>query len=178
MQSPGTPDTPAVGQPCCHYGGNPTELGADRNIGLLIKHVHTLMHRVIDLKAGPLGLTANQWRPLLLIEHKGVDTPAEMARAMGVDTGAVTRTLDRLESKGFLRRERVPEDRRVVKVVLTDTGREVAARILPAIAETLNIHLQGLSEAEITMLFALLKRMIANGEQHLLQQAAEHPPEP
>ncbi len=107
------------------------ELGADRNIGLLIKHVHILLHRVIDLKAIPLGLTANQWRPLLLIKHKGVDTPAEMARAMGVDTGAVTRTLDRLESKGFLRRERVPEDRRVVKIVPTDSGREVAARSCP-----------------------------------------------
>ena len=178
MQSPDIPDTPPIGQPCGHYGGNPMELGADRNIGLLIKHVHILLHRVIDLKAIPLGLTANQWRPLLLIEHKGVDTPAEMARAMGVDPAGVTRTLDRVESKGWLRRERVPEDRRVVKIVLTDSGREVAARILPAIAETLNIHLQGFSEAEIAMLFALLKRMIVNGEQHLLQQTAEHAPEP
>ncbi len=156
------------------YGDDPAELGADGNVGLLIKQLHGLLHRVIDLRASPLGLTASQWRPLMLILHKGIDTPAELARTMNVDTGAITRTLDRLEAKGFLQRERVPEDRRVVKVVLTDTGRTVAAQILPAIADTLNIHLQGFSEDEIRMLLALLKRMISNGECYL-QQAAEHP---
>jgi len=111
---------------------------------------------------------------LLLILHRGIDTPAELARALDVDTGATTRMLDRLESKGFVRRERVPEDRRVVKIVLTDEGRAVADRILPTIAQTLNIHLSGFSEDEIRMLIALLKRMIANGEQYL-QQAADRP---
>ena len=139
--------------------------------------MHNLLHRVIDLRACPMGLTANQWRPLLLILHRGIDTPAELARALDVDTGATTRMLDRLESKGFLRRERVPEDRRVVKIVLTDAGRTVADQVLPAIAHTLNIHLNGFSEDEIRMLIALLKRMIANGEQYL-QQAADRPDNP
>jgi DNA-binding MarR family transcriptional regulator len=156
------------------YAGQPGELGADLNIGLLIRHLQTLMHRVIDQKACPLGLTANQWRPLLLIRHRGIDTPAEIARAMGVDTGAITRMLDRLEAKGFLRRERVSEDRRVVKIVLTDQGSEAATRILPAIAETLNLHLQGFSDAEFRMLLSLLKRMIANGEQYLRQTVDPH----
>lgn len=145
----------------------------DRNVGLLIKQLHILLHRVIDLRALPLGLTANQWRPLMLILHKGIDTPAELARAMNVDTGATTRILDRLEAKGFLQRERIPEDRRVVRIVLTDTGRTVAGQILPAIADTLNIHLQGFSADEIRMLLALLKRMIGNGEDYLRQAAGE-----
>ena len=156
------------------YAGQPAELGADLNIGLLIRQLQTMMHRVIDQKACPLGLTANQWRPLLLIRHRGIDTPAEIARAMGVDTGAITRMLDRLEAKGFLRRERVSEDRRVVKIVLTDLGHEVATQILPAIADTLNLHLQGFSDAEFRMLLSLLKRMIANGEQYLRQTAGTH----
>jgi len=159
---------------CQYYGNIPGDLSPERNVGLLIKHVHILLHRVIDLHACPMGLTANQWRPLLLILHRGIDTPAELARALDVDTGATTRMLDRLESKGFVRRERVPEDRRVVKIVLTDEGRAVADRILPTIAQTLNIHLSGFSEDEIRMLIALLKRMIANGEQYL-QQAADRP---
>ncbi|MHA3902226.1 MarR family winged helix-turn-helix transcriptional regulator [Castellaniella sp. WN] len=162
---------------CQYYGSAVGDLGPERNVGLLVKHVHTLLHRVIDLRACPMGLTASQWRPLLLILHRGIDTPAELARTLDVDTGATTRMLDRLESKGFVRRERVPEDRRVVKIVPTDTGRSVGARILPAIAQALNIHLSGFSEDEIRMLIALLKRMIANGEQHL-QQAADRPDNP
>jgi DNA-binding MarR family transcriptional regulator len=162
---------------CQYYGGIPGDLTPERNVGLLVKHVHTLLHRVIDLRACPMGLTANQWRPLLLILHRGIDTPAELARALDVDTGATTRMLDRLESKGFVQRERVSEDRRVVKIVLTDAGRTVADQVLPAIAHTLNIHLNGFSEDEIRMLIALLKRMIANGEQYL-QQAANRPDNP
>ena len=172
-------DTGPDGQPlsspdgaCRYYGGTYGDLGPERNVGLLIKHVHILLHRLIDLHACPLDLTANQWRPLLLILYRGIDTPAELARALDVDTGATTRMLDRLESKGFVQRERVPEDRRVVKIVLTEAGRAVADQIPPLIAKTLNIHLDGFSEDEIRMLIALLKRMIANGEQYF-QQATQ-----
>lgn len=174
---PDGPPSPPQGCACQHYGGVPGDLGPERNVGLLVKHVHVLLHRIIDLQVCPLGLTANQWRPLMLILHRGIDTPAELARTLDVDTGATTRMLDRLESKGFVRRERVPEDRRVVKIVPTEAGRAVGARILPAIAQTLNIHLSGFSEDEIHMLIALLKRMITNGERHL-QQAADRPDTP
>lgn len=175
--APGRPDAAqSTGPSCCFYSDSPGDLSADRNVGLLIKQLHVLLHRVIDLRTLPLGLTANQWRPLLLVQHKNIDTPAEMARAMNVDTGAMTRTLDRLEAKGFIRRDRIPEDRRVVKITLTDTGHALTDQILPIISDALNLHLQGFSDDEIRMLLALLKRMIQNGEQ-VLQQACP-PPEP
>lgn len=168
--SPGTSSPPA--DVCCFYGDTPGDLAADRNVGLLIRHLHGLMHRVIDSGTLPLGLTASQWRPLLLIKHKNIDTPAELARVMNVDTGAMTRLLDRLEAKGIVRRERIPEDRRVVKVILTSDGHTVTDQILPVISNALNLHLQGFSEDETRMLLALIKRMISNGE-HYLQHANE-----
>ncbi|MFT0531495.1 MarR family winged helix-turn-helix transcriptional regulator [Castellaniella hirudinis] len=157
---------------CCFYGQTPSDLAPDGNVGLLIRHLNGLLHRIIDLDTLPLGLTANQWRPLLLIKHKNIDTPAELARAIGVDTGAMTRMLDRLEAKGFLHRERCRADRRVVKVALTDTGHTLADQILPIIAGALNLHLQGFSDDEIHALLVLLRRMIRNGEHHL-QSASE-----
>lgn len=150
-----------------YYQACPDSLRQDNNLGLLIKRVHTLLHRVIDHKVMPLGLTAMQWRPLLLIYHKEIDTPAELARFMHVDTGAMTRTLDRLEAKGFLTRQRCVEDRRVVKVALTPAGTDVIKQIMPLIADTLNLHLEGFSRDEIQMLFGLLHRLILNGEHYL-----------
>lgn len=178
MQAPATtsaPPRPGTPSSCCFYSDLSSCLNADRNVGQLVRHLHTLLHRVIDLHTIPLGLTANQWRPLLFIQYKGIDTPAELARAMAVDTGAITRMLDRLEAKGFLRRERIPEDRRVVKVVLTEAGLATTQQILPIIANVLNLHLDGFSEDEIRMLLALLKRMIGNGE-HYLQQSCQAVP--
>ncbi|MGB6241857.1 MAG: MarR family transcriptional regulator [Castellaniella sp.] len=167
---------PAASSPSCFYSDSPSDLTADRNVGLLIKHLHVLLHRVIDLRTQPLGLTANQWRPLMLVLHKHIDTPAELARTMSVDTGAMTRMLDRLEAKGFVQRDRIPEDRRVVKIILTDAGHAVAIQILPIISDALNLHLQGFSEDETRMLLALLKRMIQNGEQILQQDSSASAP--
>lgn len=152
------------------YGNNPRDLSEDRNVGLQIRRLQATMRRIIDCKVCPLGLTAHQWRPLLLICHLGINTPAELARTLGIDTSAVTRTLDRLEAKDFLRRTRVAEDRRVVRIVPTELGQTVSAQILPLIAETLNLHLEGFSDAEFRMLISLLRRMIANGERCLQQQ--------
>jgi DNA-binding MarR family transcriptional regulator len=133
------------------------------NIGYIIKTVHASINRMIDHGVAPLGLTAMQWKPMVLISHRGIDTPAELARAVGVDTGAMTRTLDRLEAKGFLTRQRSLSDRRVVKLELTASGHDVVADILPAVARTLNTHLNGFSDQEIATLISLLLRMEANG---------------
>lgn len=177
-QNPKQKPDGAIRAPCRYYEADPRLLARDNNVGLLIKQVHSLLHRVIDHKAAPLELTAIQWRPLMLIHHQGIDTPAGLARAMQADAGAITRTLDRLEAKGFLRREPYPEDRRVVKIVLTDEGRAVVGQILPAIADTLNLHLDGFSDLEIQTLFKLLHRMIANGEGYLKRSSAVDSPDP
>src|SRR5690606_39284534 len=72
------------------------------------------LHDALPILA-PLGLTAMQWRPIAILARGIVDTPAGLARILEVDTGAITRTLDRLEAKSLLRRVRCTEDRRVVQ---------------------------------------------------------------
>ncbi len=49
-------------------------------------------------------------------------TPTELSRATMLTSGAMTNRLDRLETKGLVRREADPGDRRGVRVVLTDSG--------------------------------------------------------
>lgn len=52
------------------YGQTPGDLSVDRNVGLLIRHLHGLIHKVIDLDTLPLGLTANQWRMAPAAAHQ------------------------------------------------------------------------------------------------------------
>jgi len=136
---------------------------SEDSVGYLIKQVHTSMNRMIDRDMAPLDLTAMQWRPLVMIYLGRADTAAELARLADVDTGAMTRTLDRLEAKGLLRRVRSQEDRRVVKLELTDAGRETAARTPAVLAQMLNQHLRGFDVAEVAQLRHFLLRMLANG---------------
>lgn len=159
--APASGRAPAAGRN--FYNPDQYTLCQEDNIGYILKTVFTSINRMIDQGVAPLGLTAMQWKPMVLIGYRDINTPAELARAINVDTGAMTRTLDRLESKGFLTRHRSQEDRRVVKLELTPSGREVVASILPAVAHTLNTHLSDFSLQEVETLVALLRRMEANG---------------
>jgi len=145
------------------YQPDPQSLSQENNVSHLLKRVSASLNRLIDQRIAPLGLTAMQWKPLVMICHRNVNTPAELSRTISIDSGAMTRTLDRLESKGFLTRRRCDDDRRVVKLELTDTGRDTVAHILPVVADSLNQHLKGFSHDEIEQLMGLLRRMIANG---------------
>jgi DNA-binding MarR family transcriptional regulator len=136
---------------------------AEDNAGYLIKLVYHSLTRMLDQEMAPLDLTAMQWRPLAMVFLGRADTPAELARLNDMDTGAMTRALDRLEAKGLLRRNRSQQDRRVVKIELTELG-EAKARLIPAnIARALNHHLRGFSTDEVTQLMHFMRRMIANG---------------
>ena len=74
------------------------------------------------------------------------------------------RLLDRLEAKGFCRRQRSTDDRRVVRVELTPEG-EVAAQEVPVVlAQVLNEHLAGFSKTEWSQLKDMLRRMVINGD--------------
>lgn len=159
---------PAVQPPAAFY--TPESLTPDNNIGLLMKRALQSMRQTIDRGLAPHDLTQAQWLPLVRIAHGGCTTIAALARDQAMDPGAMTRAVDRLEAKGLLRRERSQADRRVVTLVLTDTGRAAAALVPPVAVQVLNAHLAGFSADEWQTLVSLLTRVLANGE--ALREAA------
>ena len=58
------------------------------------------------------------------LAHVGTMTPSQLAEAMRATSGRVSAVLAALEKKGQIVREADPSDRRVVRVSLTDAGRE------------------------------------------------------
>jgi len=135
----------------------------EENPGYLIKLVTNSFSRALDQEVSPLGLTASQWRPLAMVSMGRAETAAELARISDVDTGAMTRTLDRLEAKGLLRRQRSEQDRRVVKIEVTEEGAAITRQIPAIIARTLNHFMRGFTESEAQMLSHFMRRMLANG---------------
>lgn len=137
---------------------------ADESVGYLMKHVLMAIAQAADKRLEPQGITHAQWGPLFMLLRSRASTVAELARELQTDPGAMTRLLDRLESKGFCRRERSTDDRRVVNIVLTPEGQS-AAQLVPAeLSQVLNEHLAGFSKAEWTQLKSFLQRMLDNAE--------------
>lgn len=151
----------------------PETIRPDNNVGLLMKRALQSIRQTIDRDLAPHDLTQAQWLPLVRIAHGGCTTIAALARDQAIDPGAMTRAVDRLEAKGLLRRERSAPDRRVVTLVLTDTGRAAAALVPPVAVQVLNAHLAGFSPAEWQQLIGLLTRLLANGD--ALREPAREP---
>ena len=157
------PRHPSTAPATAHFY-EPLGYCADENVGWLMKRALISIAQAADKRLEPKGITHAQWAALFMLQRCRASTVAELARETQSDPGAMTRLLDRLEAKGFCRRQRSTEDRRVVRVELTPEG-EVAAQEVPAVlAQVLNEHLAGFSKTEWSQLKDMLKRMVTNGD--------------
>ena len=72
-----------------------------------------------------VGLSAATWFLLtMLIDEDGI-SQGEVSHRFEVDPSRITRLAQRLEKEGLLRRERDPEDNRVVRLHVTEEGRRL-----------------------------------------------------
>ncbi len=133
------------------------------SVGFLVRQLKMSLTRCVDAAMACHGLTDAQWGPLLLIACGGVRTAAALAQALELDAGAMTRTLDRLQAKGLIRRSRSRDDRRIWTLELTPSGARAAAQVPGGLAHANNIHLAGFDRREFQQLRAYLVRMIDNG---------------
>ncbi len=113
-----------------------------------------------DLAA--LEITAAQYVVISVLAKRGVDSAAQLCKDLSYDAGAMTRMIDRLEAKGLISRTRCPEDRRLVKLELTDAGLEALPKLRECSVRVLNHFLRGFNPAEARQLEGFLVRMLQN----------------
>ncbi|MFK7606466.1 MULTISPECIES: MarR family transcriptional regulator [unclassified Pseudomonas] len=129
-------------------------------LGLLLGRAAMLKDRIIDRHMEPYGITAAQFKVLIIMAQFAVDTPAELCRHLSLDSGAMTRMLDRLEQKNLLVRQRSEADRRQVRLVLTEDG-QALANLLPQIgADAMNQLAGDISPEELKSLEQILKKIL------------------
>ena len=59
--------------------------------------------------------------------------PRDLAEQVNLDTSSLTGLLDRTERSGLLRRQPDPEDRRALRIYLTDKGRQKLEDLAPVV---------------------------------------------
>lgn len=136
----------------------------DESVGYLLRQAVNRLTAMVDAEMAPHDITSAQWATLLNLANGCADTAGDLCRHIGADTGAMTRMLDRLEAKGLIRRVRCNNDRRVVRLSITDEGRKLCD-LLPAVAvKVLNRHLRGFNQQELAQFKDFLRRVIANAD--------------
>ena len=141
------------------------------HLGLLLGRAALLKDRIIDTHMEPHGITAAQFKVLIIMAQFNVDTPAELCRHLSIDSGSMTRMLDRLEQKGFLARQRSEADRRQVRLVLTGQGQALTDRLPVIGADAMNELVGAISSEELKTLEHILKKiLVAAGDPITLQR--------
>jgi DNA-binding MarR family transcriptional regulator len=135
---------------------------APHSMGYRIKLLSQLMARNFQEKLEPWGLTPFHWVVLCCLwSEDGLATSAIGEKLQQVG-GTLTGVLDRMEERGLIRRERDRQDRRMVRIWLTDMGKELEIVLPPIALELYERVMTGFSVKEQQQLSQLLDRAIAN----------------
>lgn len=89
-------------------------------------------------------------------------TPGELAKRLGLAVPTVTRTASRMETAGILRREPHPTDARLVRLRLTDRGRELKEIMAAEVATLTEKALRTLDQADRERFIAYLNEVREN----------------
>ncbi len=134
-----------------------------RSPGRLVRRLAKLaIHYVetrLEARFRELDLSFTQWIALKVIQSGVVTNAGELARELDITTGATTRLLDTLEEHGLLSRDRGSSDRRVVKLVLTDAGREITSALMPDVVGAWSDIFEAVDQEEADAFLATLGKL-------------------
>lgn len=105
------------------------------------------------------GLTPQQYNVLRLLraELPGGLSTSTLGQRLLSRAPDTTRMLDRLEQRGLIDRHRPADNRRVVRVTITDAGTALLGELATPLAECHAAQLGHLGRAELTRLVELLR---------------------
>ena len=112
-------------------------------------------------------VTLTQYRSLVVLASRGPQGAAALAEAVAVTPPTASRLVDRLVSKGLVRRRTDRHDRRQVRIGLTEAGRQ----LVDLVTERRRAEIAQL----LTSIDPEVQRSMAAGLQQLAQAAGEVP---
>jgi DNA-binding MarR family transcriptional regulator len=110
-----------------------------------------------DPLAGAYELSSAQLSILSALETRKAEKATDLCKALAYDRSAMSRTLDRLESKALIRRLRRDGERRTITLELTAEGRLVVEQARACALDVLRHFLREIPQSEIRHLEVILQ---------------------
>lgn len=102
---------------------------SDETIGFLLYDVSRLMRRVFNRRVQDLGLSQMQWRALAHLSKQEGINQVTLADHLEIQPITLARLIDRLQEAGFVMREPDPNDRRALRLFLTDKAKPIITHL-------------------------------------------------
>jgi DNA-binding MarR family transcriptional regulator len=123
---------------------------------------HNLREKIEQISDGNVFFTIG-----FVFSHQSEPvTMGDLSRILGVPFSTVTRTVDWLVENGYIQRLADPEDRRVVRVELTEAGKELYLSMNSHMLEATELILHNFSLEERKELGRLLGKLVDNLDQY------------
>ena len=122
-----------------------------RAYGAIAKHVEAEVARH--------ELTSMEFGILEALYHKGPMILGDIQKKILVTSGGITYLVDRLVTKGLVKRQECPEDRRARYAVLTPAGSALIHAIFPAHARAIARAVSGLTASERVEATTLMRKL-------------------
>jgi DNA-binding MarR family transcriptional regulator len=154
-----------VSAPKDRSGGGEARAPKERDTSCNLRILNAIRQiiRAADIDSRKLAadhqITAPQLMCLLAVVEKGAMTATDIAKRIHLSASTLVGVLDRLESKGLVRRDRSSEDRRQVWVTVTDRGRALVAKTPFPLQYALDRALRQLSAEERNEIAARTQRL-------------------
>ncbi len=136
----------------------------DNSLGFILNKTALVSKAHFNNYLKEYDISPEQWSLVFRVVERSGLTQKELSDSTYKDQANITRSIDRLEQKGFLKRIENPNDRRSFQLVPTQDAIALVERIIP-LSQAFNAQLtQGFSEEETKMLIALLNKVHHNLE--------------
>ncbi len=134
------------------------------SLGVVIRvmSLHRDFARQADEALLPLQLELFEYDVLSALRRQGRPYAMQataLAKSTGLSSGAMTNRIDRLESRGLVRRRPDKHDRRAVVVSLTSAGQRTINKAIQLRLDAADDSLKGITPRERRQLAALLRKI-------------------
>jgi MarR family 2-MHQ and catechol resistance regulon transcriptional repressor len=129
------------------------------HLWLVMMKAFRTLERLADRSIESSDVGLSDFAVLEMLLHKGPQPVNEIGRRIELTSGAITTAVDRLESRGFVRREAHESDRRARIVCLTAQGKQEAVKAFAIHRTAMDEAARGLSKTERATLIGLLKKL-------------------
>ena len=108
---------------------------------------------------GEFGITRREWVILAILSTKEVINSSALASRAELTPPATSKAVSSLLTKGLLERNVDPQNRRVARINISTSGKDVYEQILPIVISINKYILEPISKDEIELLDSMLERM-------------------
>jgi DNA-binding MarR family transcriptional regulator len=137
------------------------------SLGYQVNLLARLMAQLLAERIAEHGVVPGQFAQLLALYEQDGLTATELCRAVRIEPGTMTKTLQRMERDGLVERRPDPRDGRAIRIHLTDRARELEP-LLKATAARVNAAVIGeLSDRRAAEFMHTVVHLVANAERLL-----------